>query len=298
MAAVRNTRNAVVRPLLLLNNGLSCCKKLGGEYNDRLSWMQIDSDIDWDINLDCFIRERTMNGYEFILQKQLQWAHNNNMSEELVGSAIDKGRRVYTKQLELNLFQSLMDNVRREFNAADGNEIVYTKEHAAKMSALHSSSALCVNIFQYWLKTNRINEIAYMCGFCEEFQKSAANLQFEKKLSIQRRFTKCPNIDVFIENNASAAIRVYAIESKFTEPYANRGHNGLGPKYLPDEEAWDDIPNIFELGKRISPKDNEFVFLHAAQLIKHILALKKCIGNKKGFRLLYLWYDTIGEESF
>ncbi len=239
-----------------------------------------------------------MNGYEFIFQKQLQWAHNNSLSDELVGSAITRGRRVYTKQLESILFQPLTDSVRADFAAADGNEIIASEGHAAKMSALHSSSALCVNIFQYWQKTNRINEIAYMCGLCTESSNSAEKLLFEKKLSIQKRFLKCPNIDVVIENNPSAAIKAYAIESKFTEPYANRGHNGLDPKYLSDEEAWDDIPNIFELAKRISPNDNEFVHLHAAQLIKHILALKKCIGNRKGFRLLYLWYDTIGEESF
>lgn len=240
-----------------------------------------------------------MNSNDFILQKQLQWAYNNNLSEEFVGSAVANGRRIYTKRLESNLFQPLMDTpVLSDFLAADGNEIIATEKHAAKMSALHSSSALCVNVFQYWLKTNRINEIANMCGLCDESNKSAVSLQFEKKLSIQDRFSKCPNIDVVIVNNASAGIKAYAIESKFSEPYSSRGHGGLDPKYLQEEEVWGDIPHIFELGKEISPIDNKFKYLHAAQLIKHILALKKNYSSKTGFRLLYLWYDSIGEESF
>ena len=36
--------------------------------------------------------------------------------------------------------------------------------------------------------------------------------------------------------------------------------------------------------------------LHAAQLIKHILGLKRAVG-RDGFRLLYLWYDVLGAEG-
>jgi hypothetical protein len=37
--------------------------------------------------------------------------------------------------------------------------------------------------------------------------------------------------------------------------------------------------------------------LHPAQLVKHILGLKNKY-NKRAFRLLYLWYDVHGEESY
>ncbi|MFH1633838.1 MAG: hypothetical protein ABIG63_07475 [Chloroflexota bacterium] len=46
----------------------------------------------------------------------------------------------------------------------------------------------------------------------------------------------------------------------------------------------------------ISPKDNQFQYLHAAQLIKHILGLNRAFG-KTDFRLLYLWYDALGREG-
>jgi len=44
------------------------------------------------------------------------------------------------------------------------------------------------------------------------------------------------------------------------------------------------------------PDDLEFKYLHPTQLIKHILGLKKAFGKKR-FRLLYLWYDVLGEEG-
>ena len=41
---------------------------------------------------------------------------------------------------------------------------------------------------------------------------------------------------------------------------------------------------------------NRFLYLHPAQSVKHILGLKNEFG-KEGFRLLYLWYDVLGEEG-
>ena len=59
---------------------------------------------------------------------------------------------------------------------------------------------------------------------------------------------------------------------------------------------WDDIPQLHAFAKDICPDDNKFHFLHSAQLIKHILGLKRKYGHN-GFRLLYLWYDVLGEEG-
>ena len=50
------------------------------------------------------------------------------------------------------------------------------------------------------------------------------------------------------------------------------------------------------MAKEVSPYDNRFAHLHPVQLIKHILGLKATFGKDK-FRLLYLWYDTIGSEG-
>ena len=50
------------------------------------------------------------------------------------------------------------------------------------------------------------------------------------------------------------------------------------------------------MAQRISPDDKEFKHLHPAQLIKHILALKRHFGLA-GFRLLYLWYNIPGGQG-
>jgi len=46
------------------------------------------------------------------------------------------------------------------------------------------------------------------------------------------------------------------------------------------------------LAEGISPKDYSFKYLHAAQLVKHILGLRHHVGNHQTFRLVYLWFDA------
>jgi len=238
-----------------------------------------------------------MDAFEFIIQKQIQWANNAGLGSRLVGSKTEKGRRTYTPGIEENLFEPLLDSVRRQFESGDGSE---TKTRAdgclPKMQALHSSSALCANVFQYWLKTGRLDEIAYACGLCYESDKDAQNMSFEAKIPIDSRFKTSPNLDVLIENKDGSKIKAHAIESKFSEPYSARVHSGMDIKYFDDKDMWRDIPNIAYVAEEICPEDRIFKNLHAAQLIKHTLALKKKYG-KSNFRLLYLWYDSIGEQS-
>ncbi len=56
------------------------------------------------------------------------------------------------------------------------------------------------------------------------------------------------------------------------------------------------LPNIKSLSKAISPDDTQFIHLHAAQLIKHILCLNRKFGHC-AYRLLYLWYNSFGEAG-
>lgn len=236
-----------------------------------------------------------MNGYNYILEKQLNWAKRNKL--ELVGSQIDKGKKTYTSTLEKNLFEPLLNKTLTEINQGDGGELKKDNNHAAKMCALHSSSALGVNVFQYWTNKN-ISTLAYSLGLCRKDNNSSQEILFEQKYQISENFKFSPNIDVIIKNDNSNINKVYGIECKFSEAYSARNHQGLKEKYITDiSEQWHDIPNIFDLAKAISPIDSNFKHLHPAQLIKHILGLKKVYG-KKGFRLLYLWYDAIGQESY
>lgn len=62
-----------------------------------------------------------MNGYQYILAKQTEWAKNRNI--DLIGSKGSRGRLAYTAKLDQNLFQPLLQDVRRSFVSGDGGEL-------------------------------------------------------------------------------------------------------------------------------------------------------------------------------
>jgi len=243
-----------------------------------------------------------MNAHEYILSKQIQWAHNNDI--KLVGSEKARGRPAYTQNLNENLFEPLNPDVEKQIGEGDGGETKPKKGVLPKMRAVHSSSALGVNIFQYWMNINQIPKIAAACGLCSKNNNTPQKMTFEEKFQISKKFIFSPNIDVTIENSEESKYKLFAIECKFSEAYTSRGHSGIDPKYLDIKDIWKGIPRLHKLAKKISPDDNRFKYLHEAQLIKHILGLKKYILDlekkdkvKKSFRLLYLWYDCIGHEG-
>lgn len=212
-----------------------------------------------------------MNGYEYILSKQRAWATNSGIS--LVGSKGKRGRPAYTCQLDLNLFQPLLPDVQKSFAFGDGGELGST-EFPGKMQAVHSSSALGVNVFQYWKSINAVPVIAAQCGLCRVGSQMSSDIHFEEKYPINDTFGYHPNIDVVIHNAPSAKIKRFAVECKFSEAYGAHKHGGLKAKYLGLDDLWADIPNLLSFARRISPDDHEFVHLHPAQLVKHILGLK------------------------
>jgi len=234
-----------------------------------------------------------MNGYQYILVKQIEWAKNQGL--DLIGSKIDRGRPSYTTTLDYNLFHPLLPDVRRSFAKGDGGELG-SPGLPGKMQALHSSSALGVNVFQYWKSISEVPVIAAACGLCRHGSWVSSDIHFEEKYPIKDSFGYHPNIDVVIHNAPSAKIRRFAIECKFSEAYGTHKHGGLKSKYLEYDEIWTDVPKLQAFAERISPDDHDFVHLHPAQLLKHILGLKRQFG-RDGFRILYLWYDVLGEQG-
>ncbi len=235
-----------------------------------------------------------MKARDYILARQTSWAENRNIS--LIGSKGLKGKRNYTPELNLNLFEPLSIEVKESFLKGDGNEISGSSGNPAKMQAVHSSSVLGVNIFHYWQNIGKAPEIAAACGFCKPGNDVSQKIIFEDKYPIDSAFAFSPNIDVVIHNEPSCQYKCFAVECKFSEAYGSMKHGGLKSAYLEIESLWRDIPNLKNLAESISPDDNQFDFLHPAQLIKHILGLKQAYGQN-GFRLLYLWYDVPGKEG-
>lgn len=271
-----------------------------------------------------------MNGAEFIKSKQRSWAKRKGF--ELFGGTIpNRGEKNYLNNLSDNLFEDLTEESIKCYRSGDGNETKDSKTRLAKMKALHSSSAIVVNLFQYWQgkdvcpilnackMTSRTNKTGYMIeniGSASPKETPVIpsplnyEIKFEEQFEIcsdKSQFPHSPNIDVVI----STPLSDIAIESKFTEPYGNRKHEGLKQKYVENISFWNGLPNLYELAKEISPDDTKFQYLDAAQLIKHILGLKSCCDKynsqikpglngrclKRNFRLLYLWYDVIGKDG-
>lgn len=236
-----------------------------------------------------------MNASEQIIAKQIEWAKNKGL--ELFGSAGERGRKIYTTDKAYNLFQPLNEKTEQEINKGDGGELKPKSGQPAKMQALHSSSALGVNLFDYWRNTSDLSLLFSACGLSRAGSQLSGEIQFEQKFSIDDRFQYAPNLDVVFLHSNPQKFKAFAIECKFTEAYSSRKHGGLDPKYFTNDEVWENLSATKHLAQEISPDDSQFAHLHAAQLIKHILGLNRKFGHSR-YRLLYLWYDALGESGF
>jgi hypothetical protein len=235
-----------------------------------------------------------MNAYEFILQKQIAWAARHRI--HLIGSQGERGRKAYTETLNDNLYRPLLPESEVSFLQGDGGEL---KGNPRRMQAVHSSSALAVNMFQYWTGARDVPCVAHACGLCGKGNRGSERIRFEAKYPVLKSAHKHPNVDVVMENGKDDEFAAYAVESKFSEVYrATRKAHGVNPHYLKQENSgiWSDIPGLRDLAEGISPVDTTFRRLDPAQLIKHILGLKQEYGKKR-FKLLYLWYDAFGSEG-
>jgi hypothetical protein len=235
-----------------------------------------------------------LTGYKYILTKQTEWANNHGIA--LIGSKGDRGRPSYVRKLNDNLFRPLLPDLLDAFSRGDGNELG-SPGSPGKMQAVHSSSALGVNVFQYWISVSNVPVIAAACGLSRRGSSAPCELKFEEKYPINDNFGIHPNIDVVIHNRQDAKVKRLAIECKFSEAYGAHKHGGIKNRYLVEcDTLWDDIPNLRKLAESICPDDKKFCHLHPAQLIKHILGLKRVLDLDE-FRLLYLWYDVVGEDG-
>ena len=242
------------------------------------------------------------------------------------GTIGSNGEKNYVNELNQNLFAPLSAESMTCYGNADGNETKDGEKRLAKMKALHSSSALVVNMFQYWQgkdlypllaacklpTTKTITKVHENVGSKTDSRMvevskplEYTDMRFEEKFEIspdKSLFPRTPNIDVLVHGDFD-----FAFESKFTEPYGGK-HDGLKTRYVEDVSLWEDLPNLYELAKEISPY-NKFRYLDAAQLIKHILGLKKNydlpaaqgkreLRVKHNFYLVYLWYDVLGRDGF
>ncbi len=111
-----------------------------------------------------------MDATSYLKERQRLWAerhglrlgssHRHAESEEERA----RGAKTYVYDLQDNLFEPLLPEVRQEFENGDGGELS-ADTNDGNMYAVHSSSALCCNVFHYWrrLGHDQIGPIAQAC---------------------------------------------------------------------------------------------------------------------------------------
>ncbi len=259
-----------------------------------------------------------MNSNELIREKQRLWATRNGIQLR-----IDKYSCSHTLNPDQNVFKGLSESTKKWFMNADGHELEMKDGYPPKMTAVYSSSALCVNVFQYFIDKKDNPELSsalfQSCKLIGQTDKlEVANMQFEcVDYSIKNGdYTiATPNIDLVAELTYGTNKRHIIAESKFTEPYSGSHNNFISRKYYTNKDLWTsldlldlykalNIDNIDETkyntskGIEIGKCVFSYKYLDATQLLKHLLgascAFKK---DKSNIRLVYLWYDAWGTEG-
>ena len=181
----------------------------------------------------------------------------------------------------------LTSDTRADFAAADGHEFA-ADGRRSKIAALHSSSALAVNVFDYW-RVRDAGVVARILGLKGEVK----DIRFEQRFRTGVG-SRAPNLDVVIRTSTS----LLAIESKFTEPFSARKKVGVQDKYVPSSGGLWSAHGLKGTQTAVEAIRNgeRFRYLDAPQLLKHMLGLAQC---GQDWQLLLLWFvpsTAIGEE--
>ena len=223
-----------------------------------------------------------MSSIAEIKQRQRRWAESMGLLPDARG---------YLASVEENLLRPLAPETRRGFESGSGSELRDTPSRPAKMRALHSSSALAVNVFDSWVDKDT-SALMPALGLETEI----TSIRFEEQYSTGLTGNP-PNLDVVLVLSSG---HVIGIESKFSEwlkPKA-RSRPPFKPKYFPEGIGlWRkrNLPRSQELAAAIDAGNEHFRYLDAPQLLKHALGLGTQLEGR--FSLYYIYYDWPAEES-
>jgi hypothetical protein len=230
---------------------------------------------------------------------QYDWVETNDPNKFEKVSKHDK-YAIYFKDIDDNIYKKLKADNKTIYQEAKGHELLSAEKEKetnsySKMKSIISSSALVVNLFQYW-QDNKKDILSLLKALLPNYNydtPSSTTITFEKELQIKGINGATPNLDVIIELEDE----IIAIESKFAEPYRSHTYKNLSTKYLTNNKLWEGLTKTQELAKNLG---NKYTHLDAAQLIKHILGLKtddKISNKNKKITLLYLWYNVPNSEE-
>lgn len=218
----------------------------------------------------------TVSSRTAILEGQQSWAR---------ATARPADPRGYLATVDENLWRPMSDRTRADFTNGSGSELTQ------KMRALHSSSALAVNFFEFWRAAD-CTPLVRLLGLDSPVEAISFERQYPTGLA-----GNPPNLDVCI---SLASGRTVAIESKFCEWLGKNAPDQeyFKPKYFPEGSAiWTlrGLPECQRLAEDIDAQRKHFIHLDAAQLLKHALGLATQLGAR--FDLYYVYFEWPGSES-
>ena len=207
----------------------------------------------------------------------MAWARSKGLSFDSRG---------YVYEVEDNFWKPLSAHARAAFERGAGSEL------ESHMKALHSSSALVANFFDYWTDRNKAPRLSALGIGTDDIQ----SLDFEARYPTGLGGTP-PHLDVAITLESGA---VMGVESKFTEylSRSTKGKSSFEPAYFPPTGSlWASkgLPACQTLAEELHAKQHRFEFLDPWQLLKHALGLATHSGAN--FSLWYLYYDCLGQRS-
>jgi hypothetical protein len=156
----------------------------------------------------------------------------------------------------------------KDFGSGAGREL------DKKLCAAHSSAALVVNTFGPWRAQPESLRIACVSGF--------RNIRFEMTFPTGLGGTP-PHLDLFADGNWIVAVESKCTEWMDSKPalFSDSYDRLLSPL---GDSVW------FDVMRELRAKPDRYVFLDAAQLVKHAFGLLKRFGSKE-IRLVYLYWE-------
>jgi hypothetical protein len=217
-----------------------------------------------------------------ILDAQRLWAETAGIEVDLNG---------YVRLRKENLFRELSAQVEKSLRSGAGSELDPRDGAPPKFHALHSSSALVVNVFAYW-EDSSLRPLTEALGI----GPASGPPEFERTFETGLRGT-APHLDVVFP---LATNELFAIESKFTEWLTpkSRSKPPFRAAYLSaGRNLWSTLglQKCQQLAQDIQDRRQVFEHLDAPQLLKHALGLANQTGA--GFSLGYLYFDWDGDEG-
>ena len=226
-----------------------------------------------------------MDTAQTIKRQQREWAARVGLTPDAKG---------YLPTVRDNLLQPMTADTKAAFERGGGQELIDGPRQPAKMRALHSSAALVVNVFDYWVERGR-EPLRQAMGMGSPIDRVALERPYPTGL----RGT-APHLDLTLTTRAGV---VCAWESKFTEWLVYKAAGGepfKGAYFANHAKHWASVglPQCQSLAEALRDEHmigrNMFCYLDAPQLLKHALGLA---GNLRDFALGYIYYDAPGHEA-